>query len=101
MADEADRPMTGRKLYDALARFQTDNARSHDVEMRWLASHMDDLRLLAARVMNSQLNGDERARVKAFRAAEIETEIAAKRDELAKLERDLKLTMGLTLQGAA
>lgn len=101
MADEQYRPMTGRQLYDALERFQTDNARSRDVDMRWLASHMDDLRLLAARVMNCQLNGDERARVKAFRAAEIEAEIAAKRDELSKLERDLKLTMGLTLTSAA
>lgn len=101
MADEQYRTMTARQLYDTLERFQTDNAGARDVDLRWLASHMDNLRLLTARVMNSRLEGDEAARVKAFRAAEIEAEIAAKRDELAKLERDLKLTMGLTLTSVA
>jgi len=103
MADEAQqfRPMTARNLYDHISRFADDNASSRDADVRWLASKVEAWRPLVANVMNGRLDPSERAEAKAFRAAEIETEIAHKRSELARLERDLKVTMGLTLQGAA
>lgn len=102
MTDEVQyRPMTARNLFDHMSRFVDDNVRASDVDVRWLATQIEEYRRMVARVMNDRLEGGERAQVKAFRAAEIEKDIATKRDELAKLERDLKVTMGLTLTSAA
>lgn len=103
MADQAEayRPMTPRQFYDHISRFADDNGASRDPDMRWLASKVEAWRPLVANVMNSRLDPAERAEAKAFRAAEIEKEIADKRRELERLERDLKVTMGLTLQAVA
>lgn len=100
-APKAYQQMTARDLYDHMSRFASDNKSSRDADMRWLASKVEAWRPLVANVMNGRLDPAERTEAKAFRAAEIEKEIADKRGELARLERDLKVTMGLTLQGAA
>lgn len=95
------KPMTTRALYDHISRFADDNASSRDPDMRWLASKLEAWRPLVSDVMNSRLGPAERAAVTAFRAAELEKEIADKRSEIAKLERDLQRTMGITIQSVA
>lgn len=100
-APQAYRSMTARDLYDHMSRFAHDNKGSRDVDMRWLASKIETYCPVVSAAMNDRLDSADRAEITAFRAAEIENDIAAKREEIERLERDLKRTMGLTLKGAA
>jgi hypothetical protein len=91
MADEERKQMTPAGLCDAIERFMSDNARSHDLDNRWLAREMEAALAIARAVRNGgRLEPELKARVNAFRIMEIEAEMSRKRRELDVLESDLK-----------
>jgi hypothetical protein len=88
---EAQKQLTVYGLVEALETFHRDNRSSYDVDTRWLADFIagEPLRI-ARQVRSSGLDPEMKAKVRAFRAAELEDEMEKKRRELADLERDLK-----------
>lgn len=90
MTAEVERNITPYDLCTFLDRFITGNARSRDVDERWLASELKPVLEIAAEVRNAILKPENRAKVNVFRAAELEAEIEKKRRETEVLERDLK-----------
>lgn len=87
---EVAHTITPYDLCTLLERFINGNSHSGDVENRWLASEMKPALEIARQVRNCRLEPENRAKVTAFRAAEIEAEIEKKRREMENLERDLK-----------
>jgi uncharacterized small protein (DUF1192 family) len=84
---------TARMLYDTMTAYIDDHKHSRDVSERWLGSVLEPLLGTISGVMNrGSPNEANRKAVAAFRAAEIEKEIADKRKEIERLERDLKTT---------
>lgn len=82
--------MNARQLADTIDRFISDNRHSRDVDMRWLASYFAPiLTMLGEAISQRGLGPEMRKLVDAFRAKEIEGEMANKRRELEILERDL------------
>lgn len=87
---EAYTPMKPRQLYDHMDRFQSDNSHSSDVNCRWLSTMIDGWKATVAQVMNIRLEPENVVLVNAFRASELEKQIADKRREVERLERDLR-----------
>lgn len=80
--------MSLANLIDTLDRFISDNSHSRDVEERWLCAVLAST-LQLTREARSRLGPENKAKVNAFRADEIEKELQAKRRETEILERDL------------
>lgn len=90
MSAEAKKPMMAFDLCEALERFASDNTHSRDLDDRFLAAQLDGILTIARQVRNNNLGTELRKEVNAFRAKEIETEMADKRRQLDVLERDYK-----------
>lgn len=84
------RSKTANELCNFLDTFISDNARSRDLDNRWLADFLKSVLPACREVRNNNLSPETREKVNAFRALEIEEEMTRKRRELEILERDLK-----------
>lgn len=84
--------ITARMLYETVTAYIDDNKHSRDVNERWLCSVLEPMLGIFSGVLNSRVPEKDRPAVAAFRAAEIEKEIAGKRKEIERLERDLVST---------
>lgn len=83
---------TVRALYEAVTAYIDDNKHARDVNERWLCGILEPMLGLIGGVMNSRPRDIDKSAIAAFRAAEIEKEIASKRKEIERLERDLVST---------
>lgn len=81
---------TVRMLYEDVTAYMDNNRHSRDVNERWLCSLLEPMLSTISAVMNNRLSN--KLPVAEFRAAEIEKEIASKRKEIERLERDLVST---------
>ena len=81
---------TVRVLYEAVTAYIDDNKHSRDVNERWLCSILEPMLSTISGVMNNRVAN--KLPIAEFRAAEIEKEIASKRKEIERLERDLVST---------
>jgi hypothetical protein len=86
------KPTNCRALYETLTDYIDSNRYSRDTTERWLCSNLEPLLKTLSSVMSSRLSEPDKKAVAAFRAAEIAAEIATKRKEIERLERDLKTT---------
>lgn len=87
---EAPPSITTHELCCFLDRYIDRKEHSGDVDERWLAKYLATFRAAADEVRNNRLGPGTRAQVNAFRASEIEKELAEKRRQMEVLERDLK-----------
>lgn len=83
---------TLRQLYETVTAYIDDNKHSRDTCERWLCSILEGILGRLSSVLSSRLSEPDRKAVAEFRASEIASEIAAKRKEIERLERDLKTT---------
>ncbi|WP_316176198.1 hypothetical protein [Bradyrhizobium sp. SZCCHNRI1073] len=88
MAEERKRVTLSDLIYK-LDEFITDNKHSRDEATRWFAAELEAT-LQLSRQLRSGLGPEERAKVNAFRAKELEAEIERKRKDTEALERELK-----------
>jgi hypothetical protein len=80
---------TARSLYETTADYINSNRHSRDVNERWLCAILEPMLGTISGVMNSRPPEMDKQSIATFRAAEIEKEIASKRKEIERLERDL------------
>jgi hypothetical protein len=90
MATEQYRSMTPHQLVGEIERFINDNDHAHSVEGRWAASYMKSILPPLQEVRNANLSPKTRAQVNAFRALELEEELARQRRSIEQTERELK-----------
>ncbi len=83
---------TARSLYETVTDYIDDNKHARDVNERWLCSLLEPMLGLISSVMNNRPRDGDKSAIAAFRAAEIEKEIAGKRKEIERLEQDLVST---------
>jgi hypothetical protein len=81
---------TIRTLYETVTRYVDDNRRSGDVNERWLCAILEPMLGTISGVMNTKPRNEDLAAIQSFRAREIEKQIAEKRSEVERLERDLQ-----------
>lgn len=84
------KPTTIRTLYDTVTSYIDDNKHSRDVNERWLCSILEPMLATFSGVLNNRVAN--KLPIAEFRAAEIEKEIASKRNEIERLQRDLAMT---------
>jgi hypothetical protein len=82
--------MTTRDLYERVKRYIDDNEHSNDVNVRWLCTTLEPILLRIGHIMNDRAPEGDKQAIAAFRSAEIEAEIANRRKDIERLERDLQ-----------
>jgi hypothetical protein len=82
------KPLTVYGLVRSLEDFSSDNERSPDVNLRWLAAQSRVLLDQARRFRNDTLTDEEKAAASLFRLDEIEREKARRLREIEELDRE-------------
>jgi hypothetical protein len=81
-----------RALSETMADYIDGAKYSSDTAERWLCSVLEPFRVTMHSVLSNRLSEPDRKSIAEFRAAEIAKDIAAKRKEIERLERDLATT---------
>lgn len=81
---------TVRTLIETMRSYMNDQTHSRDVNERWLADYLIPVWKTVCEVGNRNLSEGNAAASLAFRAAELQAEIDAKKKETQKLETGLK-----------
>jgi len=82
--------MNTRGLYEAVTGYIDDNKSSPDVNVRWLCALLEPNLLRISDIMNGRAPETDRQAIVMFQAGEIEAQIASRRKDIEKLERDLQ-----------